>query len=234
VRVLIGEDEALLREGLALMLERAGLQVVGAAASAPEIVRLADAEAPEIVITDIRMPPGHTDDGLRAAIELRARRPAPAVMVLSQYVQRRYALELLGDQPAGVGYLLKQRIADVERFCSDVLRVAEGQTVLDPEIVAGMLSRARRDTATLDTLTPRQMKVLALMAEGCSNAAIARRLFITEKAVVQHVSNIYAQLGLPASDDANRRVLAVMRYITGRPPSPDRAHQAYGWTRESL
>ena len=218
MRVVIGEDEALLREGLALIVERAGLEVAGAAASAPELIRLADAEQPELVITDIRMPPGHTDDGLRAALELRARRPPRAVMVLSQYVQRRYALELLGDRPAGVGYLLKQRIADVDRFCHDACRVAEGGTVLDPEIVSAMLARVRRDSDALEALTPRQSEVLALIAEGLSNAAIARRLVITEKAVVQHVSNVYHQLGLEESDDYNRRVLAVVRYLARHPP----------------
>jgi DNA-binding NarL/FixJ family response regulator len=211
---VIGEDEALLREGLVLVLERAGIEVAGTAASAPELLRLSDVAALDLVLTDIRMPPGHADDGLRAAIELRARRPPPAVMVLSQYVQRSYALELLGDQPSGVGYLLKQRIADVDRFCRDVRRVAEGETVLDPEIVMVMLARAQHDSDALDALTPRQTEVLAMIAQGRSNAAIARHLVITEKAVVQHISNIYEQLGLPAHDDDNRRVLAVVRYLT--------------------
>ncbi len=166
------------------------------------------------MIADIRMPPGHADDGLRAALEVRQRRPETAIMILSQYVHRRYALELLQDESAGVGYLLKQRVADGEAFSRDLRRVAEGGTVLDPEVIATMVARARRDDDAIDQLTPRQAEVLALIAEGRSNAAIARRLVITEKAVVQHVSHIYNELGLTLSADDHRRVLAVARYLT--------------------
>jgi DNA-binding NarL/FixJ family response regulator len=217
MRVVIAEDEALLREGLALSLARAGLEVAGVAASAPDAVRVTEAEMPDVLITDIRMPPGNADDGLRAAIEIRARRPDVGVMVLSHYVQRRYALELLADRPEGVGYLLKERVADVKGFCADVRRVGTGETVLDPEVVAVMLTTARRDSDALDDLTERQIEVLGLIAEGRSNAAIARALVITEKAVVQHVSHIYAQLGLAANVDDHRRVLAVVRYLSRRP-----------------
>jgi DNA-binding NarL/FixJ family response regulator len=216
VRVVIADDEALLREGLAVTLGRGGFDVVGIAADAAEIVRLAEAEAPDLVVTDIRMPPNGADDGLRAAMEIRARRPATGIMVLSQYVQRRYAVELLADRAAGVGYLLKQRVADVERFCRELRRVGGGETVLDPEVVAVMMATVRRDSDRLDGLTGRQAEVLALLAEGRSNAAIARELNITGKAVTQHVSNIYAQLGLAASEDEHRRVLAVVRYLAHR------------------
>ncbi len=213
MRVLIGEDEALLREGLVAVLERAGFDVIGSAGDADELLRLADAKTPDVTITDIRMPPGGRDDGLRAALAIRARRPEASVLVLSQYVQRQYALELLGSQPAGVGYLLKQRVADVESFCRDVRRVGEGGTVLDPEVVTAMVERARRTDDAIDSLTPRQREVLGLIAEGRSNAAIAHQLVITEKAVVHHISRIYTQLALEPSEDAHRRVLAVIRYL---------------------
>jgi DNA-binding NarL/FixJ family response regulator len=213
VRILIGEDEALLREGLLLLLEGAGLEVAGVAADARMLVQLAAGRRPDLVLSDIRMPPGNADDGLRAALEIRKARPDVSIMILSQYVNRRYALELLGDDAAGVGYLLKQRVANGERFCHDLRRVADGETVLDPEVVAAMLARARRDGDGVDGLTPRQTEVLALVAEGRSNAAIARRLVISEKAVVQHISRIYDQLGLIPSQDDHRRVLAVARYL---------------------
>jgi len=213
MRVLIGEDEALLREGLILLLEGAGMEVVGVAPDAATLVRLASGRRPDLILSDIRMPPGHADDGLRAALEIRKARPEVAVMILSQYVNRRYALELLGDDAVGVGYLLKQRVANGERFCQDLRRVADGETVLDPEVVGAMLARARRDGDGIDQLTPRQTEVLALVAQGRSNAAIARRLVISEKAVVQHISRIYDQLGLIPSEDDHRRVLAVARYL---------------------
>jgi DNA-binding NarL/FixJ family response regulator len=213
MRLLIGEDEALLREGLILLLEGVGIEVVGVAPDAVALVNLAAGRRPDLILSDIRMPPGHADDGLRAALEIRKARPEVAVMILSQYVNRRYALELLGDNAAGVGYLLKQRVANGERFCQDLRRVADGETVLDPEVVGAMLARARRDGDGIDELTPRQTEVLALVAEGRSNAAIARRLVISEKAVVQHISRIYDQLGLIPSEDDHRRVLAVARYL---------------------
>lgn len=213
MRVVIGEDEALLREGIAHLLEEAGIEVAGMAGDAPGIIRLAMAHAPDLLIADIRMPPGHADDGLRAALRVRRQQPQTAIMILSQYVHRSYAMELLEDRSVGVGYLLKQRVADAETFCRDVRRVAEGRTVLDPEVVTVMLARARRDGDAIDRLTARQAEVLALIAEGRSNAAIARRLVISEKAVVQHVSHIYDQLGLTVSEDDHRRVLAVARYL---------------------
>ena len=213
MRVLIGEDEALLREGLTLLLQGAGLAVVGAAGDADALRRLAAAEQPDLVLSDIRMPPGNADDGLRAALDIRRSRPETAIMILSQHVHRRYALELLEDGTSGVGYLLKQRVADGERFCRDVRRVGSGDAVLDPEVVSAMLARARHDDA-IDRLGPRQLEVLELVAQGRSNAAIAQRLVITEKAVVQHVSRIYDHLRLAPSDQDHRRVLAVARYLS--------------------
>jgi DNA-binding NarL/FixJ family response regulator len=215
VRVVIGEDEALLREGLVLLLGGAGFDVVGVAGDADTLVALATAEAPDLVITDIRMPPDHAEDGLRAAAAIRAHRPSTSVLVLSQYVHRQYARELLGDRPAGVGYLLKQRVADVAGFCRDVRTVADGGTVLDSEVVSAMLTRARNSGDRLGRLTPRQTDVIGLIAEGRTNAAIARQLRISEKAVVQHVSNIYDLLGLTANAEDHRRVLAVVRYLNG-------------------
>jgi DNA-binding NarL/FixJ family response regulator len=213
VRVVIGEDDTLLRAGLELVLGRSDLDVVGTAADADGLLAVVERLRPQLVITDIRMPPTHTDDGLRAALEIRRRALAPAVLVLSQHVQRAYATELLAAGSAGVGYLLKHRIADAAEFCAEARRVGIGGTALDPEVVAVLLDRARRDHA-VDRLTARQQEVLALVAEGRSNAAIARRLKITEKSVVGHVSQIYEALDLPPSDDDHRRVLAVVRYLT--------------------
>ena len=215
MRVVIGEDEALLRAGLARVLSDAGFDVVAQAAEAGELVRAAQAHRPDLVVTDIRMPPDGTDDGLRAALEIRATRPDVAVVVLSQHLQRRYAIELLNGPPGRVGYLLKQRIADVGSFCEDLRRVAGGATVLDPEVARLMVARARGDHDAVQRLTPRQQEVLALMAEGRSNASIARTLNISDRAVVQHTSHIYDELGLPVSDDDHRRVLAVIRYLSG-------------------
>jgi DNA-binding NarL/FixJ family response regulator len=214
VRIVIGEDESLLRQGLTHLLERAGHQVVGTAANADELIRHVDERQPDVVVTDIRMPPGFTDEGLRAALQIRGTHPQIGIMVLSQHVQRRYAVELIADNPSGVGYLLKQRIADISTFCDDLARVSAGGTVLDPEVVALMITRADRDHAVVRQLTPRQQQVLALMAEGRSNAAIAERLSITEKAVVQHVSHIYDHLMLPPSTDDHRRVLAVLHHLS--------------------
>jgi DNA-binding NarL/FixJ family response regulator len=213
VRIVIGEDEALLRQGMTHLLERSGHQVVGSVADADELVRQVDERRPDVVVTDIRMPPDFTDEGLRAARQIRATHPGIGIMVLSQHVQRRYAVELIADNPSGVGYLLKQRIADVSTFCADLVRVAEGGTVLDPEVVALMITRADRDDTSGRRLTPRQQQVLALMAEGRSNAAIAEGLSITEKAVVQHVSRIYDHLMLPPNTDDHRRVLAVLHHL---------------------
>ena len=213
MRVVIGEDETLLRQGLMLVLEQGGFDVV---AAVPDATQLLDAVArhhPDLVVTDIRMPPTRTDEGLVAALRIRSEHPDTAIVVLSQYVQRRYAVELLTDRPAKVGYLLKQRIADVDAFCADLRRVARGGTALDPEVVGVMVKRARLAQDDLARLTPRQQEVLALMAEGRSNAWIASRLVVTEKAVVQHSSRIYEALGLPVAVDDHRRVLAVIRYL---------------------
>ena len=210
MRILIGEDETLLREGLSLVLSQQGMDVVGAVADAESLVAMASVEEPDLVLTDIRMPPTGTDDGLRAALRIRALRPGTAVVVLSQFVQRRYAVELLADHAAGVGYLLKQRIP---AFCRELRRVSAGETALDPEVVALMMTRSLRDDEALDSLTPRRREVLGLIAEGLNNAAIARRLGISEKAVVVHTSGIYDALGIPVDGDEHRRVLAVVRYL---------------------
>jgi DNA-binding NarL/FixJ family response regulator len=200
-------------EGLALLLERDGAEVVGRAEDAPELVRKANAHRPDLVVTDIRMPPGQADDGLQAALRIRAEHPEIAILVLSQHVQRSYATELVENGTVGVGYLLKQRVTNFATFSADVRRVAAGECVLDPQVVATMLAHPRRD-AGLESLTPRQLEVLALMAEGRSNGAIAERLTLTTKAVVRHVSHIYDTLGLERVDEDHRRVLAVVRYLS--------------------
>lgn len=212
MRVVIGEDQALLREGLAALLTNASFEVAAVAADAIEFERVALAHSPDLVVADIRMPPENTDDGLRAALRIRVQRPATAILVLSQHVQQRYATKLLERGADGIGYLLKQRVADVDSFVADARRIASGGTALDPEIVAAMLTRHDRDPA-ISNLTPRQREVLALMAEGRSNAAIGSRLTITEKAVVNHITRIYDQLCLPPSPGDHRRVLAVVRYL---------------------
>ena len=214
MRVVIGEDEALLRSGLTHVMRAAGFDVVAAVGNAHELVHSAEEHVPDIVVTDIRMPPDHKDAGLRAAMEIRRQHPGIAVLVLSQHLQRAYAVELLGDRSSGVGYLLKQRIADIDTFTDDLRRIAAGGTVLDPEVVSLMVARARGHHDALDRLTPRQQQVLALMSEGRTNASIARTLSITERAVVQHTSHIYDELGLALSDDDHRRVLAVIRYLS--------------------
>ena len=214
MRIVIGEDEALLRIGLTHVMQVAGFDVVAAVGNAHELVRSAGEHVPDIVVTDIRMPPDHKDAGLRAAMEIRREHPGVAVLVLSQHLQRAYAVELLGDRSSGVGYLLKQRIADIDTFTDDLRRIAAGGTVLDPEVVRLMVARARGHHDALDRLTPRQQQVLALMSEGRTNASIARTLSITERAVVQHTSHIYDELDLALSDDDHRRVLAVIRYLS--------------------
>jgi DNA-binding NarL/FixJ family response regulator len=213
MRVVIGEDQALMRAGLALVLEQAGFEIVAVAGDAEDMIRKTSAHRPDLLVADIRMPPTHTDDGLRAALELRARLPGLPVLVLSQYLQRDYAVELLESGEKGVGYLLKQRIANVERFVADARQVVAGGTVLDRDVVAAMVGRHRRDDA-VSRLTDRQRDVLELMAQGRSNAWIADQLGVTEKAVVRHTSNIYDELGLDRSGDDHRRVLAVVRYLS--------------------
>ncbi|MCP2322399.1 DNA-binding NarL/FixJ family response regulator [Hamadaea flava] len=211
VRVALAEDGVLLREGLAGLLTRFGFTVVAAVGDAPSLLSAYAAEQPDLVVTDIRMPPGYTDEGLRAALELRRRNPAPAVAVLSQYVQHSFAAELLeSGSGRGVGYLLKDRIVDVEEFAATLHQIASGGTVVDPQVVRQLLQRHRDP---LSRLSPRESEVLALLAEGHSNAAIARRLVVTEAAVGKHVGNIFAKLDLPPADDTNRRVLAVLTYL---------------------
>ena len=213
MRVIIGEDEVLLREGLRHLLDSDGFDVVAVAGDAESLEAEVAGHRPDLVITDIRMPPTHTDEGLLAALRMRERYPMIPVVVLSQHVQRRYATELLDQNGGGFGYLLKQRIADVTTFTSDLRRVAAGGTALDPEVVSVLLARATRGSSTVGALTARQREVLALMAEGRSNARIASTLFLSEKAVVQHTSNIYEALGLPVDADDHRRVLAVIRFL---------------------
>lgn len=215
MRVLIAEDEALMRSGLRFVLDDRGFEVVGETGRADELPEITRAVEPDVVITDIRMPPAYTDDGLRAALVIRAELPHVGVMVLSQHLMRRYAVELVGDRPEGIGYLLKQRIAAADEFCRDVKRVGAGEMVLDPAVVELMVRRADRDGTSTERLTPRQREVLALIAQGRSNSAIARELVISEKAVVQHTSHIYDELDLPMNDADHRRVLAVIRYLNG-------------------
>ncbi len=217
IQVVIAEDGVLLREGLAGLLGRFGFQVTAAVSDAAALKAAVAEHAPDLVITDIRMPPTFTDEGLRAAVELRRDRPGLAVVVLSQYVQHAYAADLLesGDG-RGVGYLLKDRVGDVEEFIAALRRVAAGGTAVDPQVISQLLRR-RRDP--LSALSAREREVLALIAEGHSNAAIARKLVVTEAAVGKHVGNIFAKLRLPQTDDTNRRVLAVLAYLTSSAPS---------------
>ena len=211
IRVVLAEDGVLLREGLAGLLTRFGFRTVALAGDARELAAAVAGHAPDLVITDIRMPPTFTDEGLRAAAELRRTYPGLAVVVLSQYVQRAYAADLLDSGDGhGVGYLLKERVGDVEEFVAALRRVAAGGTVVDPQVISQLLRR-RRDP--LLTLSAREREVLALMAEGHSNAAIARQLVITDAAVGKHVGNILFKLRLPQTDDTNRRVLAVLAYL---------------------
>ncbi len=212
MRVVIAEDLALLRDGLSRLLEAHEFEVVAAVDNAPSLVRALREHRPDVAVIDVRMPPTFTDEGLRAAIEARAEQPGLPVVVLSQYVEQLYARELLSSREGAVGYLLKDRVADVGRFVEVVRQVAAGGTVLDPEVVSTLLSRRTADEP-LQRLTPREREVLALMAEGRSNAAIAARLFVTEKAISKHSNNIFAKLGLIGSSDDNIRVLAVLAHL---------------------
>jgi DNA-binding NarL/FixJ family response regulator len=210
-RVVLAEDGVLLREGLVGVLPRFGFEVVAAVGSAPELVGAVTADQPDLVVTDIRMPPHHADDGLRAAIALREQRPGLPVVVLSQYVRQEWAAALLrSGNGRGIGYLLKDRVVDIEEFVATLRVVAGGGTMLDPEVVRQLL---QRPSDPLAALSNREREVLALVAEGHSNAAIARRLFVTEAAVGKHIGNIFTKLGLPPTDDTNRRVLAVLTYL---------------------
>jgi DNA-binding NarL/FixJ family response regulator len=212
VRVVIAEDSVLLREGLGGLLSRFGFDVVAAVGDADALIAAVAETGPDLVVTDVRMPPGFTDEGLRAAVALRAADPGLAVVALSQYVQHTYVGELLASG-GGIAYLLKDRVADVAEFADTLRRVAAGETVVDPEVVRQLMQR-RRDP--IDHLSPREREVLALVAEGHSNAAIARILALSEAGVVKHIGNVFAKLHLPVSDDTNRRVLAVLTYLRGR------------------
>jgi DNA-binding NarL/FixJ family response regulator len=213
LRVVIGEDRVLMREGLQLVLERASITTAGVAGDGPGLVRRVRELRPDLVIADIRMPPDNADDGLRAVLELRAERAELPVILLSQHVTRHYVAELLESGSGGIGYLLKQRVADVDAFIGDLHRVIAGEAVLDPVVVGAMVDRPRPGDP-LGSLTARQREVLSLMAEGRSNAAIAEALTITEKAVVRHASHIYDELGIDRCASDHRRVLAVVRYLS--------------------
>jgi DNA-binding NarL/FixJ family response regulator len=212
VRVVVAEDSVLLREGVVRLLEEAGMEVVGQAGDADELLRKVRAHKPDVAIIDVRMPPSNTDDGLRAAQTIRADLPDTAVLVLSQYVEETYALELLADGAEGVGYLLKDRVAEVDRFIDSVRRVAAGGSALDPEVVSQLLGRRRREDP-LAELTPREREVLELMAEGRTNQAIADQLVVSERAVEKHVTGIFSKLGLTTSPHDHRRVLAVLAFL---------------------
>ncbi len=212
MRVVVADDSTLLREGLVRLLEEGGLEVVGQAGDAEELLRKVRAHKPDVAVVDVRMPPTHTDEGLRAAREIRAELPQVSVLVLSQYVEVAYARELLAESAEGLGYLLKDRVADVEALTDAVRRVGDGGSALDPEVVSQMLGR-RRDDDPLEQLTPREREVLGLMAEGRSNGAIAAELVVTERAVEKHVTGIFSKLDLAASSEDHRRVLAVLRFL---------------------
>jgi DNA-binding NarL/FixJ family response regulator len=214
VRVVLAEDLALLRDGLIRLLESHDFEVVEAVDNGPSLLRALTTHRPDVAVVDVRLPPTFTDEGLRAAIEAREQVPGLPVLVLSQYVEQLYARELLADRRGGVGYLLKDRVFNVTQFVDAVRQVAAGGTAMDPEVVAQLLTRHTGDEP-LATLTPREREVLGLMAEGRSNAAIAARLFITEKSVSKHTNSIFTRLGLPQSEDDNRRVLAVLAYLGG-------------------
>jgi DNA-binding NarL/FixJ family response regulator len=212
VRVVIGEDLALLRDGLIRLLRAHGFVVVEAVDNGPGLLRALVQHRPDVGIVDVRLPPTFTDEGLRAAISARQQVPGLPILVLSQYVEQLYARELLAGGQGGIGYLLKDRISDLDQFVEAVRRVAAGGTAMDPEVIAQLLARPRT-AAPLAGLTPRETEVLGLMAEGRSNAAIASRMFITEKAVGKYSAAIFAKLDLPVSEDDNRRVLAVIKYL---------------------
>jgi serine/threonine-protein kinase len=214
LRVVIAEDAVLLREGLRRVLTDAGLDVAGVAGDADDLLRLVSASRPDVVLTDIRMPPAQSTEGLQAALEIRRRWPGTAVIVLSQHVETEHLFELLAGDPRGIGYVLKERVADIAQFTDAIRRVAAGESVIDPQVVSRLVARPRRDSP-LQTLTERELAVLGLMAEGRSNHAIAAQLFMSPKTVETHVGNLFAKLGLlPAAED-HRRVLAVLTYLRG-------------------
>ncbi|MFJ4673833.1 response regulator transcription factor [Kitasatospora purpeofusca] len=211
MRAVIAEDSVLLRVGLVKVLEMGGFEVATEVGDGEALLAAVAEHRPELALVDVRMPPGFTDEGVRAAVEIRRRWPGTAVVLLSQYVEERYAAELLSTNAGGVGYLLKQRVADVAEFVAAVRRVAEGGTALDPQVVSQLL--LRRDLDPLERLTPRERDVLGVMAEGRSNAGIAQALVVSESAVAKHINNIFAKLDLPTADADHRRVLAVLRFL---------------------
>jgi DNA-binding NarL/FixJ family response regulator len=212
IRVVVGEDEPFVREGILRVLQEGGFDVVGTAADARELLRMAEAYRPDVVVADIQMPPDHADDGLRAALAIRAARPGTGVLVLSQFLEDTYAFALVADGAQGVGYLLKEKVGDLRTFVDAVRRVAGGGSVLDPDVVARLVGRARK-AGPLDDLTPRERQVLGLIAEGRSNGGIASELVVTVSAVERHVTSIFDKLGLRQGPDAHRRVLAVLKYL---------------------
>ncbi|WP_031051123.1 response regulator transcription factor [Streptomyces sp. NRRL F-5650] len=212
MRIVIAEDDPLLREGLALLLRAEGMDVVATADTADSVLAAIDAHEPDVAILDVRMPPTHTDEGVRAAVEARRRRPGLAVLVLSAYVEQSFATDLLTGGVGGLGYLLKERVGRVEEFMDALGRVAGGGTAIDPEVVAQLFTRTRQDTR-LERLTPREREVLALMAEGLGNSAIAARLVVTDGAVHKHIRSIFAKLDLSPADQVDRRVAAVLHYL---------------------
>ncbi|MBW8793569.1 MAG: response regulator transcription factor [Streptomyces sp.] len=212
MRVVLAEDLFLLRDGLVRLLEAYGFEIAAAVESGPELDRALAESAPDVAVVDVRLPPTHTDEGLQCALRARRERPGLPVLVLSQHVEQLYARELLADGTGGVGYLLKDRVFDAEQFVDAVRRVAAGGTAMDPQVIQQLLSR-RADDRPLGGLTPRELEVLELMAQGRSNAAIAAQLVVTERAIAKHTSNIFTKLGLEVSDDDNRRVLAVLAYL---------------------
>jgi DNA-binding NarL/FixJ family response regulator len=216
MRVAVADDAVILREGLARLLEEAGFEVVGLAANANELYELVGRFHPDVAIVDIRMPPTHTDEGLQAAKVIRERWPETGILVLSQFVQARYAVELLADGTDRVGYLLKDRVSDLDELATSVRRMGEGGSVLDPSVVAQLVGQRRSSQDPLEDLTERELEVLALMAEGRSNKAIGEALFITEHTVEKHVKSIFGSLRLPPSPDDHRRVLAVVKFLDAR------------------
>jgi DNA-binding NarL/FixJ family response regulator len=212
VRVVVAEDQALLRQGVVRLLVDAGFDVVAEAADAPDLLRKVGAHRPDVAVVDVQMPPDNTDDGLRAALEIRARQPDVGVLVLSQHADERYALDLVGESAEGVGYLLKDRVSDFSGFADAVRRVAEGGSVLDPTVVSRMLGRRRRDDP-LDALTAREREVLELMAQGRSNRGIADALVVTPHAIEKHVTAVFSKLGVGEAPADHRRVLAVLAFI---------------------
>jgi DNA-binding NarL/FixJ family response regulator len=213
MRVVIAEDSVLLREGLARLMEVGGIEVIDTVGDAEALLRSVERDRPDLVVADVRMPPDQSDEGVRAALVLRRQYPDLAILMLSQYVEERYAVELLTGQMRGIGYLLKDRVADVAEFLDSLKRVADGGTALDPEVVSQLLVRS--NGSELDRLTPREREVLSHMAEGRSNAGIAAVLVLSEGAVSKHINAIFTKLGLPPSDSGNRRVLAILKFLQG-------------------